>query len=152
MNEAVTSSGQDPAPRINRSSLWVLASLFAGLLFGALVANLGDGWREPMVRVASMVGGLWLDALKMTVIPLIIALLVTGIVGGADAARAGGVAGRSFAWFFGVLTGSAIFGALAMIALIKLFPLPVEAANALRAGLAGVDANAAASSVPTLDD
>ncbi|HUQ13233.1 MAG TPA: cation:dicarboxylase symporter family transporter [Novosphingobium sp.] len=152
MNEAVTSSGQDPAPRINRSSLWVLASLFAGLLFGALVANLGDGWREPMVRVASMVGGLWLDALKMTVIPLIIALLVTGIVGGADAARAGGVAGRSFAWFFGVLTGSAIFGALAMIALIKLFPLPVEAANALRAGLSGVDANAAASSVPTLDD
>jgi Na+/H+-dicarboxylate symporter len=99
-----------------------------------------------------MVGGLWLDALKMTVIPLIIALLVTGIVGGADAARAGGVAGRSFAWFFGVLTGSAIFGALAMIALIKLFPLPVEAANALRAGLSGVDANAAASSVPTLDD
>ena len=152
MNEAVTSSGQDPAPRINRSSLWVLASLFAGLLFGALVANLGDGWREPMVRIASMVGGLWLDALKMTVIPLIIALLVTGIVGGADAARAGGVAGRSFAWFFGVLTGSAIFGALAMIALIKLFPLPVEAANALRAGLSGVDANAAASSVPTLDD
>jgi Na+/H+-dicarboxylate symporter len=88
----------------------------------------------------------------MTVIPLIIALLVTGIVGGADAARAGGVAGRSFVWFFAVLTGSAIFGALAMIALIHLFPLPIEAANALRAGLAGVDANAAASSVPTLDD
>lgn len=149
---AVESTAPAPAPRLNRSSLWVLAALFAGLLMGALIANAGDGWREPVVRVASTVGGLWLDALKMTVIPLIIALLVTGIVGGADAARAGGVAGRSFAWFFGVLTGSAIFGALAMIALIKLFPLPVEAANALRAGLSGVDANAAASSVPTLDD
>jgi Na+/H+-dicarboxylate symporter len=88
----------------------------------------------------------------MTVIPLIIALLVTGIVGGADAARAGGVAGRSFAWFFAVLTASAVMGALAMIALIQLFPLPTEAADALRAGLAGVDAKAASASVPTLDD
>jgi Na+/H+-dicarboxylate symporter len=138
--------------RPNRSSLVVLAALFAGLLLGALIGNAGDAWREPMVRFASTIGGLWLDALKMTVIPLIIALLVTGIVGGADAARAGGVAGRSFAWFVAVLTGSALFGALMMIGLLNLFPLPVEAANALRAGLAGVDANAAASSVPTLDD
>ena len=136
----------------NRSSLWVLGALFAGLLFGALIANAGDVWRDPLVRFASTVGGLWLDALKMTVVPLIIALLVTGIVGGADAARAGGVAGKSFLWFVAVLTGSAIFGAVVMVALLKLFPLPVEAANALRAGLAGVDANAAASSVPTLDD
>jgi Na+/H+-dicarboxylate symporter len=146
------SEAASPGARPNRSSLLVLAALFAGLLLGALAANAGDAWRDPLVRLASTVGGLWLDALKMTVIPLIIALLVTGIVGGADAARAGGVAGRSFAWFVAVLTGSAIFGALMMIGLLNLFPLPVEAANALRAGLAGVDANAAASSVPTLDD
>ena len=94
----------------------------------------GDAWREPAVRLASTVGGLWLDALKMTVVPLIVALLITGIVGGADAARAGGVAGRSFAWFVAVLTGSAIFGAVMMIALLNLFPLPAEAATALRAG------------------
>jgi proton glutamate symport protein len=136
---------------VNRSSLWVLAGLILGLLLGALIGQAGDGVREPAVGLASSVGGLWLDALKMTVIPLIIALLVTGIVGGADAARAGGVAGKSFAWFVAVLTGSAIFGALMMIALLKLFPLPVEAAAALRAGLAGVDAKAAQASVPTLD-
>ena len=146
----MTDAGE--APRANRSSLWVLAALFVGLAFGALIANAGDGWREPIVRIASTIGGLWLDALKMTVIPLIIALLVTGIVGGADAARAGGVAGRSFAWFFAVLSGSAILGAFAMIGLIQLFPLPAEAADALRAGLAGVDAKAASASIPTLDD
>ena len=147
MSEAESRPG-----RRNRSSLWVLAALFVGLLLGALSAGIGDGLREPAVRFASLVGGLWLDALKMTVIPLIIALLVTGIVGGADAARAGGVAGRSFAWFVAVLTASAIFGALMMLLLLGLFPLPAEAADALRAGLAGVDANAAASSIPTLDD
>ena len=136
----------------SRSSLWVLAALLLGLLLGALTATTGDGWREPAVRFASTVGGLWLDALKMTVIPLIIALLVTGIVGGADAARAGGIAGRSFLWFVVVLTASAIFGALMMPLLLEAFPLPAEAADALRAGLAGVDVGAATASVPTLDD
>ncbi len=137
--------------RRNRPFL-VLAALFVGLLLGALSAAGDESWREPAVLVASTVGGLWLDALKMTVIPLIIALLITGIVGGADAARAGGVAGRSIAWFVAVLTASAVFGAAMMIALVNLFPLPVEAATALRAGLAGVDPNAASASVPTLDD
>src|SRR3546814_11151455 len=35
------------------------------------------------------IGLLWLNALKMTIIPLIVALLVTGITATADAARAG---------------------------------------------------------------
>ena len=156
MDDAKVENTANDAERVpsrrDRSSWWVLAALFAGLLLGAMMATVGDGLRDPAVRFASTIGGLWLDALKMTVIPLIIALLITGIVGGADAARAGGVAGQSFAWFVAVLTGSAIFGAVTMIALLNLFPLPAEAANALRAGLAGVDANAASASVPTLDD
>ena len=79
-----------------RRSTWlVLGSLLVGLFLGALSAQAGE-YREPLVQVASTVGGLWLDALKMTVIPLIIALLVTGIVSGADQARAGGIAGRSY--------------------------------------------------------
>ncbi|WP_281399778.1 cation:dicarboxylate symporter family transporter [Sphingomonas rhizophila] len=72
-----------------RSSWLVLGALVVGLLLGALSLKLGDGVRDPAIRVMAMAGGLWLDALKMTVIPLIIALLITGIVGGADAARAG---------------------------------------------------------------
>ena len=139
--------------RIPISATWrVLIALFGGLVLGALTMGLDEVWRGPAVGVAAAVGGLWLDALKMTVIPLIIALLITGIVGGSDAARAGGVAGRSFAWFVAVLSGSAIFGAVMMIALLNLFPLPVEAATALRAGLAGVDASAASASVPTAND
>ena len=134
-----------------RSTWLVLGALVAGLLLGALSAQAGE-YRELMVQVASTVGGLWLDALKMTVIPLIIALLVTGIVSGADQARAGRVAGRSVLWFVVVLTSSAAFGTLAMPALLEAFPLPASAAEALRAGLAGVDSSAAAASVPTVQD
>ena len=134
------------------NSFFVLGALVAGLLLGALSVQLGDGWREPLVRTASSVGGLWLDALKMTVVPLIIALLVTGISGGSDAARASGIAGRSFAWFVSILTLSAILGALLMPALIQAFPLPQSAADALRAGLSSIDRGATAASVPRLED
>jgi Na+/H+-dicarboxylate symporter len=130
----------------------VLGALLLGLLLGALSLRLGEGVRDPAIRVMGLIGGLWLDALKMTVVPLIIALLITGIVGGADAARAGGIAGRSFLWFVVVLTLSAIIGGIGMPLLLQLFPLPDAAADALRAGLAGVDANATAASVPTVVD
>ncbi|HVF37319.1 MAG TPA: cation:dicarboxylase symporter family transporter [Sphingomicrobium sp.] len=137
----------------SRTSTWlVLGALVLGLLLGALSGQAGDGLREPLVQAASLIGGLWLDALRMTVIPLIIALLITGILSGTDQARAGGIAGRSMLWFVVVLTGSALFGTLAMPALLEAFPLPVTAADALRAGLASVDSAQAAASVPKLED
>ena len=134
------------------SATWlVLGALILGLLLGALSHQAGS-LREPLISIASMVGGLWLDALKMTVIPLIIALLITGIVSGADHARAGRVAARSIIWFVIVLTLSALFGAILMPILLEAFPLPSAAAEALRAGLATVDSAATSASVPTVQD
>ncbi|WP_205481078.1 dicarboxylate/amino acid:cation symporter [Sphingomonas arenae] len=134
------------------SALLVLGALVAGLLLGALVGASSPGWREPLVTAASLVGGLWLDALKMTVIPLIVALLVVGIVGGADAARAGGLATKAVLWFVGFYIFSALFGATMMPALLSLFPLPDSAAEALRAGLAGVDQSVTQAAVPGVAD
>jgi proton glutamate symport protein len=135
-----------------RATWLVLGALIIGLLLGALSNQAGDGIRQPLITVASTVGGLWLDALKMTVIPLIIALLVTGVVSGTDQARAGRIAARSVICFVIVLTSSALFGALAMPALLEAFPLPASSAEALRAGLATVDSAATAASVPTVQD
>jgi len=134
-----------------RATWLVLGALLGGLLLGAL-SNQAGTIREPLITVASTVGGLWLDALKMTVIPLIISLLVTGVVSGADQARAGRIAGRSVLFFVVVLTSSAAFGAIVMPLLLEAFPLPVAAAEALRAGLASVDSAATAASVPTVQD
>ena len=130
----------------------MLIALVAGLLAGAMAARSGATWVEPAVRIAASIGGLWLNALKMTVIPLIFALLVGGIVGGSDAARSGGVAGRSMLWFVIVLTLSAVFGAVVMPALLSVFPLPAAAADALRAGLANVNSAETAAAVPSLSD
>ena len=135
-----------------RNTVAILGALIGGLLLGIAAAGIDAPWRDPVTRAALVVGGLWLDALKMTVIPLIVALLVTGIVGSAEAARAGGLATRSILWFVAVLTGSAIFGGVMTPALLALFPLPQEAAEALRVGLASIDAGATAAVVPTAGD
>ncbi|MEO7365928.1 MAG: cation:dicarboxylase symporter family transporter [Sphingomicrobium sp.] len=131
---------------------YVLIALVLGLLAGAGAASLGDGLREPALQVSNMVGGLWLNALKMTVIPLIVALLVTGIAKGAEAARAGRIAGRSVLWIVIICTSSAIFGTLMIQFLLGLFPLPQGAAEALRAGLTGIDPATAAAPVPGVAD
>ncbi|WP_309660614.1 cation:dicarboxylate symporter family transporter [Sphingomonas sp.] len=131
---------------------YVLVALLLGLIAGAGAAALGDGLREPALQASNMVGGLWLNALKMTVIPLIVALLVTGVAKGAEAARAGRIAGRSVVWIVVVCTLSAIFGTLMIQFLLGLFPLPEGAAQALRAGLAGIDTATASPTVPGVAD
>ena len=129
----------------------VVAALVAGLLLGVLARGLPPEAGAPWVEGATIAGQLWLNALKMTVIPLVVALLVTGIAQGAEAARAGRIAARTVAWIVAVCTLSAIFGMAAMLGLVSAFPLPAEAAGALRAGLAGL-APPPGDAMPTLSD
>lgn len=135
-----------------RSAYWVLLALVLGLAIGAVAAKLGDGLREPLLQASGLVGGLWLNALKMTVIPLVVALLVVGVARGAEAAQAGRIAGRSVLWIVIVCTGSAIFGMLMIQLLTGLFPLPQAAAQALQAGLAGLDQGATPAQMPGIAD
>jgi len=135
-----------------RSAYWVLLALVLGLAIGAVSARLGDGVREPLLQASGLVGGLWLNALKMTVIPLVFALLVVGIARGAEAAQAGRIAGRSVIWIVIVCTASAMFGTLMIQLLTSLFPLPQAAAQALQAGLAGLDQAATSPQMPGIAD
>ena len=153
MTEVTTAAARASAPsRSGRTALLLLGALIAGLVLGILAPALGDGLKEPLVQAAALIGGLWLDALRMTVIPLIVALLVVGVVGGADAARAGGLATRAVLWFVGFYIFSAVFGAVMTPALLALWPLPEAAAEALRAGLASVDQSVTQGAVPTVAD
>src|SRR4051812_9622840 len=78
----------------------------------------------------------------MTVIPLVVALLVTGIAKSAEAAQAGRIAGRSVVWIVIVCTASAVFGALMILLLTHLFPLARGTAHGLQAALADVEQKA----------
>jgi len=119
-----------------------LIALVVGLALGAAAAGSTEGWRANVLDVANFVGALWLNALKMTVIPLVVTLLVVGIAKSREAASAGKIAGRAVAWSVGVCTASAIFGTVSILLLTKLFPLPVSTAAGLRQALAGVEQKA----------
>jgi Na+/H+-dicarboxylate symporter len=146
----VTGTGRATLPP-GRASL-ILVALVAGLVLGVLAQSLAEPARSSALQAASTAGGLWLDALRMTVVPLIVSLLIVGVAGGAEAARTGRIAGRTVAWIVGVCTASAALGALLMPALTVMFPLPARSAEALRAGLAAIDPQQAAASVPAAAD
>lgn len=131
---------------------WMLGALVAGLAAGSAIALLDNGFREPALRAAAIVGGLWLNALKMTVVPLIVALLILGIARGAEAVRAGRLAARTMTWFVAIYFCSALFGAAAINVLLGGFPLPEQAIQALRSGLATIDPTAGASTAPPVSE
>jgi Na+/H+-dicarboxylate symporter len=131
---------------------WVLVALLVGLIGGILATKSGDGIREPLIQITSIVGQLWLNALKMTVIPLIVALLITGIARTADAARGGRIASVSIVYFLAIFLASAILGAFFTPVLTAIFPLPANAADAMQAGLASIDTSAASAAVPSAED
>lgn len=130
----------------------VLIALVLGLVAGVAAQRAGDGLREPALQASGLIGGLWLNALKMTVIPLVVALLVTGVAAGAEAARAGRIAARSVVWIVILCTASAIFGAVAIVILTGAFPLPQAQAQAMQAGLAGLDQSTASGPMPGVID
>ncbi|MBV9882015.1 MAG: dicarboxylate/amino acid:cation symporter [Sphingomonadaceae bacterium] len=111
----------------------ILAALALGLLLG--IATAKTGWGPRAADLAEPVGHLWLSGLQMTIVPLIVALLVTGIAEGAEAARGSRVAGRSFLLMVAILWFSAILGGVMTPLLLHLFPMPGHAAEALRSAL-----------------
>ena len=135
----------------NFAAYWALVALIAGLAAGAMADAFPPGLREGLLATASFVGGLWLNALKMTVIPLVVTLLVVGIAKSREAAAAGRIAGRSVMWIVIFCTASAVFGALMVLLLTNLFPLPRGTAESLQAALAGIEQPSTAA-LPSIAD
>ena len=123
-----TESPQIRAPR----PVWVLSALIAGILLGIATSGSSSPLGAAFIAIASTVGGLWLSALEMTVVPLIIALLVTGIGQSAEAAKGGRIAGRAVLWIVILSTASAIVGMVLSLSLVRLLPVSATAAAALR--------------------
>jgi Na+/H+-dicarboxylate symporter len=139
------SAGQaDAAPEAGGGfrAYWALAALVIGLSLGALAGELNEGVRSGALGVASFIGTLWLNALKMTVIPLVVALLVVGIAKSREAAQGGRIAGRSVLWIVIICTASGVFGAIMTLVLTRIFPLGRSTAQSLQTALAGIEQKA----------
>jgi proton glutamate symport protein len=100
----------------------VLVGLATGALIGLLLAGWNEGVALQVANVAQPIGKLWLNALQMTVVPLVLALVVVGVNTATDAAASGRIARRAIVVFIVVLTGGALFAALAAPLVFSLFP------------------------------
>jgi Na+/H+-dicarboxylate symporter len=103
-----------------------VALTFAALV-GGLVAGMAGGAfgvAPEVTEIAALIGGLWLRALQMTIIPLVAALLVLGLVQMILAARVGTVARRMLALLVAAQLAGGAFATFAMPALLRAWPVP----------------------------
>ncbi|MBR0553855.1 dicarboxylate/amino acid:cation symporter [Stakelama marina] len=110
----------------------ILIALIAGLAVGIGAAALAPDTAVAWSAYIKPVGTAWLNALQMTIVPLVVSLLVTGIGATAKAARASRLATRSILIFIALLWTSSILGALLTPIALHWFPLAGDAAAALR--------------------
>lgn len=123
--------------KINTLTTRILAGLIAGLALGALSPGLHLAAQDQIVSTADALGGVWLDALRMTIIPLVFALLVVGVAQLAGTVRAGGFAGKVLLAFGALLLLSTVVAVAATTALLQVWPAPAAAAQALRTAAHG---------------
>ena len=111
----------------------ILVALAAGVVVGMAAASVPA--LAPLPRLVEPVGQLWLRALQMTIVPLVVSLIVTGIC---TAAPSGGLArqgGRVAALFVTLLLGAGVLGTLVVQSLLLAIPVPAALQSAQEANL-----------------
>lgn len=109
----------------------VLAALMAGLVLGG-VAD-GNPALEAAVAFVEPLGTLWVNGIRMTVIPLVVALLTTGVLGSGDAGRVGRLGARAIPIFISLLIGGGLFAVLVAPPLLASLTIDPATSEALRA-------------------
>ena len=125
-----------------KESRRVLLALIAAILLGIIIAASQNAVLIRAADTIAPIGTLWVNAIRMTVIPLVVSLLIIGIASVSDIKSIGRLGGRTLVTFLLLLIGVAavvIPVALAIFALLpahgalQLPPGAVEAANEISA-------------------
>jgi proton glutamate symport protein len=126
-----------------KESTRVLTALGVAIVAGVVIAATGSA---SLVRAADFIapiGALWVNAIRMTVIPLVVSLLITGVASANDVRSIGRIGGRTLLIFVLLLAGVAIvvmpfgpalFGLLPRNASVQLPAGAAEAASEVAAG------------------
>ncbi len=105
------------------TSLRLLLALLAGLVTGAaLTAYASTSVAQTAALLLEPVGSLWLAGLQMSVIPLVIGLLFTGIADAAGTAGASRLGGRALLLFTMLLLATASFAVVFTPWLLGIWP------------------------------
>ncbi len=100
----------------------VLVALAAALICGIAIAASGNASLLRAVDFIVPVGTLWVNAIRMTVIPLVVSLLITGVASADDLRSIARIGGRSLVTFVALLAGTAIVVIPLALAMFQMLP------------------------------
>ena len=124
--------------------LRILAGVLTGIAIGIALPKAGTvAWADDLANAGRVAGLLWLASLQMTVLPLVFALLTTGLAR-AGSGAGGGIVAKRAVLVFAALYAVALLVCVALnFFLLKLWPVSAAAVDAFRnVESAGVDAKA----------
>src|SRR5690606_28193252 len=125
-----------PARRSRISaSVNVLIALLLATVVGLSLTRYDQALALEIAAFARPIGRLWLNALQMTVVPLVTALVIVGVNTASNAAASGRTARNAIIVFLVLLVGSAAFSALVTPALLDLVPRDAETIRTFREAL-----------------
>ena len=113
-----------------------ILALGLGFAVGAVASAVNPPTAAVLLAVADPVGTLWVNGIRMTVIPLVVSLLITGVGSIDDVRSVGRLGGRALALFAAILCGAATFTALVAPWLFSFLHVNPVAAAALRERMA----------------
>src|SRR5262249_34723120 len=85
----------------------VLLALAAAIVIGVVIAAFGDARAIGAADSIAPIGALWVNAIRMTVIPLVFSLLITSVASVADIKSIGRLGRRTLLVFVLLLVGTA---------------------------------------------
>ena len=81
----------------------ILIGLFAGCLFGLFIAQSESQWLNWLPALMSPIGSLWINAIRMTIVPLLMSLIIVAIGGIEQSLQVLAIGGRSLCMFAGLI-------------------------------------------------
>jgi proton glutamate symport protein len=121
-----------------KDSTRVLLALGTAVAIGAAIAASGNTAAVRFADAVSPIGALWVTAIRMTVIPLIVSLVITGVASASNVRELGRLGVRSLQVFLAMLLAAALVVLVTAPVLFALLPdgarpeLPAGAMDAAR--------------------
>lgn len=131
-----------------KESTRVLIGLGAGLGAGLAVAASRNDSLLAAVDAIAPAGTLWVNAIRMTVIPLMTSLVITGVASASSVGSVGRIGGRTLVVFIAMLTAASALAIPIGIALFSWLPHLVSVRPGLPPGAAEAAASLTATSSP----
>ena len=138
----MSEDGTVPATSGSRRVGRVAIALVAGLLVGIGVAYAGNPMLSRAVGLLEPVGAVWVNGIRMTVVPLVVALLLGAVARGGAAERVGRLGGLAFGAFVALHVCVAAVALVVVPALMA--NIPIDPASVAR-----LQADAASASTAT---